>query len=110
MGRQHHSPHQSRNAADGRCSDGIDVWGTRSIIGLTAVTLALLAVIVVGTRHIFRTAVVLGWLQLLGWMMLFIGAGVYVAKKFGKAHPGVAEAAKRAATSKAIDLIGRLLK
>ena len=49
----------------------IDVWGTRSIIGLTAVTLALLAVIVVGTRQVFRTAVVLGWLQLLGWMMLF---------------------------------------
>ncbi len=48
----------------------IDVWGTRSIIGLTAVTLALLAVIVVGTRQVFRTAVVLGWLQLLGWMML----------------------------------------
>ena len=46
----------------------------------------------------------------LGWMMLFIGAGVYVAKKIGKAHPGVADAAKKAATSKAIDLIFRLLK
>ena len=49
----------------------IDVWGTRSIIGLTASMLAIMAVIVVGTRQVFRTAVVLGWLQLLGWMLLF---------------------------------------
>ncbi|WP_373650061.1 fused MFS/spermidine synthase [Schlesneria sp. DSM 10557] len=49
----------------------IDVWGTRSIIGLTATTLAVLAVIVVGAGRGFRTAVLLGWLQLLGWTMLF---------------------------------------
>ncbi len=48
----------------------IDVWGTRSIVGMTSATLAMLAVIVVGSRVVFRTAVVLGWLQLLGWMML----------------------------------------
>jgi MFS family permease len=48
----------------------IDVWGTRSIIGLTAGTLALLAILVAGSRRVFRTAVVLGWLQLLGWTML----------------------------------------
>lgn len=48
----------------------IDVWGTRSIIGLTAATLALLAVIVAGSQRVFRTAVVVGWLQLLGWTAL----------------------------------------
>jgi predicted membrane-bound spermidine synthase len=48
----------------------IDVWGTRSIIGLTAVTLALLAVIVAGSRRVFRTGVALGWMQLLGWTVL----------------------------------------
>ena len=63
----------------------IDVWGTRSIIGLTAVTLALLAVIVVGTRHIFRTAVVLGWLQLLGWLMLFATSQTNVLAAAGHA-------------------------
>lgn len=46
----------------------------------------------------------------LGWMMLFIGTACYLAKKFGNAHPEVKDAAKKAATSKAIHLIGRLLK
>ncbi len=48
----------------------IDVWGTRSIVGMTATTLAVLAILVTGTRRVFRTGVVLGWLQLLGWTML----------------------------------------
>ena len=48
----------------------IDVWGTRSIIGFTATTLAILAIIVVGAGRTFRTAVVLGWLQLLCWLLL----------------------------------------
>jgi predicted membrane-bound spermidine synthase len=48
----------------------IDVWGTRSIIGLTAATLAILAAIVSGSRVAFRIGVMLGWLQLLGWIML----------------------------------------
>ena len=48
----------------------IDVWGTRSIIGMTAATLAVLAIIVAGSRKVFRTGVVLGWMQLLGWTVL----------------------------------------
>ena len=48
----------------------MDVWGTRTIIGLTAGTLGLLAVIVSGVPRLFRTAVVCGWLQLLGWTVL----------------------------------------
>ena len=48
----------------------IDVWGTRSIIGMTAGVLGLLAVLVASHRLIFRTAVVVGWLQLLGWTIL----------------------------------------
>lgn len=52
----------------------IDVWGTRSIIGLTAATLALLAVVVAGSQRIFRTGVVLGWMQLLGWTALLATA------------------------------------
>ena len=48
----------------------IDVCGTRTIIGLTAGILGLLAVIVVGSRKVFRAAVVCGWLQLLGWTVL----------------------------------------
>ncbi len=45
-----------------------------------------------------------------GWLMLFIGVVLYYAKKFGNANPEVKEAAKKAAASKAISLIGRLLK
>lgn len=52
----------------------IDNWGTRSIVGITAATLAILAVIVAGSRRVFRAGVVLGWLQLLGWIMLVANA------------------------------------
>ena len=52
----------------------IDVWGTRSIVGMTAATLAVLAVAVAGSRVVFRTGVFLGWLQLLGWTMLAANA------------------------------------
>lgn len=48
----------------------IDVWGTRTIIGLTAAILGLLAVIVVGSGKVFRATIVCGWLQLLGWTVL----------------------------------------
>lgn len=48
----------------------IDVWGTRSIIGMTAVTLAMLAIILAGAQKVFRVAVVVGWLQLLGWTLI----------------------------------------
>jgi len=48
----------------------IDMWGTRSIVGLTALVLALLAVCVAGTHWVFRTAVVFGWLQLLAWSVM----------------------------------------
>lgn len=48
----------------------IDIWGTRSIVGMTAVTLAILAIIVAAGRRVFQTAVVLGWIQLLGWTLL----------------------------------------
>lgn len=48
----------------------MDVWGSRTIIGLTAATLGLLAVFVAGAPRLFRTAVVCGWLQLLGWTVL----------------------------------------
>ncbi len=66
----------------------IDIWGTRSIIGLTAATLALLAVAVAGGRWAFRTAVVVGWLQFLTF--LWVAATITsptaegVAAQYGK--------------------------
>ncbi len=48
----------------------IDVWGTRAIVGMTAGTLAGLALIVASKRWIFRTAVLVGWLQLLAGLWL----------------------------------------
>lgn len=48
----------------------IDVWGTRSIVGMTAVTLAILAIVMGSALLVFRTAVVVGWLQLLGWTLI----------------------------------------
>ena len=48
----------------------IDVWGTRSIIGMTAVVLAILAIVMASSHLVFRTAVVLGWMQLLGWTLI----------------------------------------
>ena len=48
----------------------IDVWGTRTIIGMTAGMLGLLAVIVAGSGKVFRATVVCGWMQLLGWTVL----------------------------------------
>lgn len=48
----------------------IDIWGTRSIVGLTSTTLALLAVAVAGPRWIFKTAVVCGWLQTLAMLLV----------------------------------------
>ena len=48
----------------------IDIWGTRTIIGLTAGLLGLLAVIVAGSGRVFRATVVCGWMQLLGWTIL----------------------------------------
>lgn len=48
----------------------VDVWGTRAIVGMTAGILGVLAVFVASHRLVFRTAVVMGWLQLLGWTIL----------------------------------------
>lgn len=54
----------------------IDAWGTRSIIGWTSAVLAMLGVIVASGQWVFRTAVVLGWLQTLGLLVLAtIGSG-----------------------------------
>ncbi len=47
----------------------IDVWGTRSIVGLTSTILALMAIAVAGPRWTFRTAVVCGWLQMLAILL-----------------------------------------
>lgn len=47
----------------------IDIWGTRSIVGLTSTILALMAVTVAGPRWMFRTAVVCGWLQMLAILL-----------------------------------------
>ena len=63
----------------------IDVWGTRSIIALTAATLALLAIIVAGSRRVFRTGVVLGWMQLLGWTALLATTHVDALAAVGNA-------------------------
>lgn len=48
----------------------VDTWGTRTIVGMTAGVLGVLAVTVTGAPRLFRTAVVCGWLQLLGWLVL----------------------------------------
>lgn len=54
----------------------IDAWGTRSIIGWTSAVLAMLGVIVASGQWVFRTAVVVGWLQTLGLLVLAtIGSG-----------------------------------
>jgi predicted membrane-bound spermidine synthase len=67
----------------------IDVWGTRAIVGLTAGTLAALAVAVAGQRWVFRTAVLCGWLQLLGliWMSASLTSTTMaaVAEHYGEA-------------------------
>ena len=65
----------------------MDVWGTRTIIGMTAATLGILAAVVAGAPRLFRTAVVCGWLQLLGWTVLAATcttpAMAHVAESFG---------------------------
>lgn len=48
----------------------IDVWGTRAIVGITAAVLAMLAIIVSSQRWVFRTAVLVGWMQLLGFLWI----------------------------------------
>jgi predicted membrane-bound spermidine synthase len=77
----------------------IDVWGTRAIIGLTAGTLAALAVIVASQRWVFRTAVVCGWLQLLGlfWISSTMTSTIAaaVAEKYGQAVNVATPTAKR---------------
>jgi hypothetical protein len=83
----------------------IDVWGTRSIVGLTAGTLALLAVIVAGQRWVFRTAVVCGWMQLLAliWMAASLTSetAAAVAQTYGSALNTIAltEDADKAVTN-----------
>jgi MFS family permease len=52
----------------------VDVFGTRAIIGMTAATLALLAIIVAGGRWAFRAAVITGWLQCLFALSLMAAA------------------------------------
>jgi len=44
------------------------------------------------------------------WMMIVIAVAIQMAKKFGSANPEVKDAAKKAASAKAIQLIGRLFK
>jgi hypothetical protein len=41
----------------------VDILGSRAIIALIAVTLAILAAIMAGKRRIFKTVVLVGWLQ-----------------------------------------------
>lgn len=69
----------------------IDVWGTRSIIGVTSAVLALLAIAVAGSRYAFRTGVLLGWLQLLGliWVIATISApsSQAIAERWGPYIP-----------------------
>ncbi|HET6422556.1 MAG TPA: fused MFS/spermidine synthase, partial [Planctomycetaceae bacterium] len=48
----------------------IDIWGTRSIVGLTSTVLALMAIAVAGPRWVFKTAVVCGWLQMLAILLV----------------------------------------
>jgi len=43
----------------------IDLFGTRAIVGGTSAVLALLSVLVASRQILFRTAVVLGWMQFL---------------------------------------------
>uniref|UniRef100_A0A7C2P5R7 Spermidine synthase n=1 Tax=Schlesneria paludicola TaxID=360056 RepID=A0A7C2P5R7_9PLAN len=77
----------------------IDVWGTRSIIGLTSGTLAALAVVVAGQRWVFRTAVVCGWLQWLGlvWLSATMTAplAAAVAEQYGRVVNVVSSASTR---------------
>jgi hypothetical protein len=45
-----------------------------------------------------------------GYTVVFLAVVVICAKKFANANPEVKDAAKKAAASKAIQLIGRLFK
>lgn len=63
----------------------IDVWGTRSIVGITSATLGILAAYTAGHRMLFRTAVMVGWLQLLGWTLLAATANVEAFGSIGTA-------------------------
>lgn len=73
----------------------IDMFGTRSIIALTALTLAVLSFTVAGGQRIFRVVVVCGWLQT--WAIvtliaistpeLWAGAGEWVAEQTALFRP-----------------------
>ena len=45
-----------------------------------------------------------------GYTVLFLAVVIYCTKKFASSNPEVGEAAKKAAASKAIQLIGRFFK
>lgn len=45
-----------------------------------------------------------------GYTVLFLALVIMLARKFGEAAPEVKDAAKKAAASKAIQLIGRFFK
>ena len=45
-----------------------------------------------------------------GYTVLFLVAAIYIGKKFASSNSDVANAAKKAAANKAIQLIGRFFK
>jgi hypothetical protein len=45
-----------------------------------------------------------------GYTVIFLAVVIMCARKFGEANPEVKDAAKKAAASKAIQLIGRFFK
>ncbi len=62
----------------------IDLSGTRAIVGMTAGTLAVMGVLVASGQWVFRTAVVLGWLQFLTVTGLAATADAGSARSVGK--------------------------
>ena len=81
----------------------IDVWGTRTIIGMTAGLLGLLAVIVAGSGRVFRATVVCGWMQLLGWTVLAATSTQPMLAAVGKtvgSTLSVAQSKSKAATTR----------
>ena len=67
----------------------IDLFGSKAIIGMTALTLAAMGVLIASGQRAFRAAVVFGWIQFIGVMGLAASSTADMTARVCRAFGGV---------------------
>lgn len=67
----------------------IDLLGSRAVVGVTAMTLAVMGIAVASRQWVFRSAVLFGWLQFLAYTVVLTAVDADVTAKVGRTIGGM---------------------